>query len=281
MKFLLAFPFLFVANLSFAQYYYTDIIVMKQSSEQYWSLLKAKVKKVQGFAYDPFGVQAKDFQTDKSISPDGQTVMTLSVLPNQPSLKLVNEYQDGKLFRSTSTNIKEETSVETITRYSYDQNGNLESISTNTTDTFVTHTVNNEVHLWYYGAANFPLSMTRIRNNTDTMKVVFEKDEKGMLALEKWSKGKEVFNTYYYYYDDNGNLTDVVRFRPESQKLLPDMVYEYDKSGRIVKMIQSIKGGTSHLTWKYTYNKDGLREQELCYDAKNRPQGKVEYDYIK
>ena len=46
-------------------------------------------------------------------------------------------------------------------------------------------------------------------------------------------------------------------------------------------MIQSVKGGTSHLTWKYNYNKDGLRDQELCYDAKNRPQGKVEYDYIK
>ena len=118
-----------------------------------------------------------------------------------------------------------------------------------------------------------------IKNNKDTLKVSFSYDEKGNVAEEKWNRGGAVIENYYYYYDEDGLLTDVVRYNNRVRKLLPDFVYEYDENANIIKMTQTIKGGTDYFIWKYTYNDKNLKSTESCYTRKNELQGKVVYEY--
>jgi len=108
---------------------------------------------------------------------------------------------------------------------------------------------------------------------------LFSYDEKGLVAEEKWFKKGKLSETYYYYYSDIGLLTDVVRFNERARKLLPDFIYEYDTDGQIVKMTQTIQGGTDYLVWNYTYNDKGLKETETCYNKQKKLEGKVTYEY--
>lgn len=65
----------------------------------------------------------------------------------------------------------------------------------------------------------------------------------------------------------------------EQKKMLPDFMYEYDDNGNIKKMIEVIAGGSNYNTWYYTYNTNGLKEKEVCYDKKKQLLGSLEYLY--
>ena len=277
---ILIIPFLLLVFIANGQYYFTDIVANQLSDVQYKQLLANKVKQVKGVSYDKTGEVLKGFNIDQSIKNEGKKIVSRTEMPNTEPFLLINEHKDGRLFSSISSNVKSQTSVETITYYTYSSTGNISTINTHSRDTAVTQINSKELHIWEFNDKNVPLRMLKVKSDIDTTKVTFEYDEKGNVDLEKWYKANNLIETYYYYYNDANQLTDVVRFNSRLRKLLPDFIYEYDADNKITKMTQVIKGGTDYLIWRYGYNEKGLKESEKCYDKSGHLQGKVTYEYF-
>ena len=264
----------------FAQYYFTDIVANNQSAEQYKLLVAAKVKQVKAINYDARDEAIKGFGIEQTIKDEGKKIITKTSIPNSSTSILENTYTNGRLITSTNSNLQTFTTLSTTTTYSYNEKGGITSIVSASTDTAASAGILAEIHTWQYNEKGLPTMMYKVKGMKDTLKVLFTYDEKGNVAEEKWTKnGGKITENYYYYYNDAGLLTDVVRFNYLARKLLPDFIYEYDTDGKVVKMTQTIGGGTDYLVWKYTYNDKGLKETESCYNKQKHLEGKVVYEY--
>jgi hypothetical protein len=175
--------------------------------------------------------------------------------------------------------VDENHKVETTNTFTYNEKGLPTTITSNTTDTAVKIT-SNEVHIWNYNANNIPTLLLKIKNKVDTTFIEFVYDEKGNVGEERWKRKGRVFETYYYYYNDKNQVTDIVRFNTRAKQMLPDYLYEYDDKGRISKMTQVTNGGSNYLVWTYTYNDKGLKETEVCYNKQKQLVGSIEYGYL-
>ena len=60
-------------------------------------------------------------------------------------------------------------------------------------------------------------------NGRDSLDIRFEADEKGNPGEEVLYKWGEESSRIYYYFDEKGNVTDIVRFNEKVKKLLPDV----------------------------------------------------------
>lgn len=261
------------------QYYFTDIVSHRQSDFQYKLLLAAKVKQVKAVSYVA-DTLSDGFSVEQKIEEGGKKIITTTILPNSGTTILENVYSNDKLISSINSIVQPLSTVTTKTEYSYSEQGAILSIISASLDTITSSAGNfSEKHLWQYNEKNAPTQMLNIKNGGDTTTVLFSYDEKGNVAEEKWMRKRHEAEHYYYYYNEDGLLTDVVRFNHAAKKLLPDLMYEYDDNTRIVKMTQVIKGGTDYLVWKYTYNDNGLKTTEICFNKKKEPEGKVVYEY--
>ena len=278
--FLFVFATLFAVINANCQYYFTDIVSHRQSDFQYKLLLSAKVKRVKAINYGPDDKVSDGFGIEQNIINGGRKVITQTQLPNSGTTIIENSYAKDKLISSLNSVVQSLSTVTTITTYKYNDQGVILSITSSSLDTITTSAGNySEKHLWQYNEKNTPTQMFNVKNNKDTMIVLFSCDDKGAVAEEKWMKKGQEIEHYYYYYNEDGLLTDVVRYNYLSKKLLPDFVYEYDDNARITKMTQMIKGGTDYLVWTYTYNEAGLKTTETCYNRKKELEGKVVYEY--
>jgi hypothetical protein len=156
--------------------------------------------------------------------------------------------------------------------------GLIQKITLTTTDTAMKSTLT-EVHEWTYNEAGQPQSMLKIKNRTDTTVIELIKDEQGLIVEERWKRKNRVVETYYYYYDTNKQLTDIVRYNTRLKKLLPDFQYEYDANGRVNKMTQLAMNTNSYFIWQYVYNEKGLKQKEVGFDKDRRMIGRIEYTY--
>ena len=262
-----------------SQYYFTDIVASSQSEGQYKLMMDAKVKEVKAKSYDAKGDLTEGFEITQVIKDGGKKIITTTKIPSSNTTILENNYAEGRLRTSVSSNAQEFTTLSTTTSYTYNDSGSIASIVSASSDTAAATGFLSETHLWHYDGKGRPTQMLKIKNGNDTLKVLFSYDEKGLVAEEKWFKKGKLSETYYYYYSDIGLLTDVVRFNERARKLLPDFIYEYDTDEQIVKMTQTIQGGTDYLVWNYTYNDKGLKETETCYNKQKKLEGKVTYEY--
>ena len=273
---------LFVAITSAkSQYYFTDIVSHRQSDYQYKQLIAAKVTHMQAVSYGKDSTTVSTtFTLEQDIIDGGKKVITKTTLANSGTTIIENNYINDQLITSINSIVQPLSTVVTKTTYTYNSDqGEILSIVSNSLDTIASVSGFSERHIWQYNDKNKPTKMLNIKNNSDTLTVLFTYDEKGNVAEEKWFRKGQTIEKYYYYYDNDGLLTDVVRFNDRVGKLLPDFVYEYDDNANIIKMTQTIKGGTDYFIWKYTYNDKNLKATESCYTRKNELQGKVVYEY--
>jgi len=272
---------LFVAITSAkSQYYFTDIVSHRQSDYQYKQLIAAKVTHMQAVSYGKDSTTVSTtFTLEQDIIDGGKKVITKTTLANSGTTIIENNYRNDQLITSLNSIVQPLSTVVTKTAYTYSDQGEILSIFSNSLDTIASVSGFSERHIWQYNDKNKPTKMLNIKNNSDTLTVLFTYDEKGNVAEEKWFRKGQTIEKYYYYYDNDGLLTDVVRFNDRVRKLLPDFVYEYDDNANIIKMTQTIKGGTDYFIWKYTYNDKNLKATESCYTRKNELQGKVVYEY--
>lgn len=256
-----------------AQYYLNDIISIKQGNDQYRLLRAQKIASVKAISYEPDNTITEGFSVTQEISRDGKKVIITTTRNSQPSIT-VNTYDLGVLKR-TQTNYK---NISNKTEYSYDALGRMAKVQLSTIDTFMNSTLS-EIHEWAYDEYGAPTSMLKIKNNYDSTIVQFVKDEQGNIGEEKWIKNGRIVERYYYYYNANKQLSDIVRYNSKLKKLMPDFIYEYNTNNQLTQMTQLSIGSSNYFVWKYAYNEKGLKTEEICTDKSKMPVGRIVYQY--
>jgi YD repeat-containing protein len=226
-------------------------------------------------SFDEDGSPSKGFFCKKSVSRDYRKIEMGSRSPvTAPSL-LISEFNDnGKL---VSTVDSSDISV-TRVRYERDPTGKLLAVFSTVTsrdDDFIN--VITEEHFYSYDSKGLPEKMVVVKNGKDSSLILFSKDDRDNISIEKNTRtGK----TYYYYYDDNDRLTDIVTENNITGKLLPDFLFEYDEKGRVSKMMNTEEGlGGNYYFWLYSYNEKDLRSEEKVYSRERTLLGRIEYLY--
>ncbi len=260
----------------FTQHYYNDIISTQQSNANYLLLKSTNQNQVRGISFESDNSQTPNFKLQQELTRDRKKLITTTTSPANITTVTVSHFENDKL-RRTSDSL---SSVSNITEYEYNTDGKLSKITTQSIDP--EHSGSTiEVHQWFYKSDGSPDHMLKIKNRTDTVKVGFLYDEKDNLAEERWMQKNRLLETYFYYYNDKKQLTDVVRYHSKSKKLLPDFIFEYDANGRVSQMMQTLQGTATYLLWQYTYNENGLKIKEVAYDKQRRLVGRIEYAYSK
>ena len=265
----------FFHSASFSQYYYNDILQNALSNKNYVAMSNAKVKQITVTHYDNNNILQNDLKIEQTFNKewtllDSKTITSDNVRP----LSLLNYYKDNHLVKTEDTY----DSVQTSTTYNYNNKGLLESVSSFTNDTTIA-SESLESHQWVYNETGRLLYMLKVKNRHDTTKIELIYDKDSLITEENWVKKSKVIETYYYYYNDKNQLTDIVRFNNRAKKLLPDYLFEYDAIGNIQSVTQVPAGSSNYLIWQYIYDDKGLKQQENCFNKQRQLIGKMKYDY--
>ncbi len=256
-----------------AQYYYSDIVSNQLTNQQYKLIKENNLKKINAVSYEGNQV-SNDFIMEQTISNNARQITIRSASAGSGQSFFTSYFDNGLLTKTVDSS---QNAINTVS-YEYDANGNLIRTYSSNKDFDGTFS-SNEEHRWTLNSAGKPESMLKIKNGTDTTTVNFVRDEAGNIAEEKWTKNRRVLETYYYYYNDQNKLTDIVRFSRKAKRMLPDYIFEYDANGRISQMTQAQINSANYLIWKYSYNDKGLKNKELVYNKRKEYMGKIEYVY--
>jgi hypothetical protein len=258
-----------------AQYYYKDILSVKQANAEKQALQVQKIRKVIVHSFEANGTPSEGFFCEKEISSDFRRIETYtkSHLTNK---SLLSSYYNDKGLIVKLTDSSETTAATTL--YSYNDKNDIKDITsyTHSSDEDF-NTSLKEVHQYIYDQNGKPVRMVKIKNDRDTTVITFMLDEKGNVSdeIEPGLHGRH----YYYYYTDKNQLSDIVKFNVVKRGLRPDVIFEYDADGQLEQMI-SVEEGVSddYYTWKYVYN-NGLKIIEKCFAKNKTLLGYVEYEY--
>jgi YD repeat-containing protein len=273
LRFLTLIVFLLAVFTAKSQYYYKDIVLTRQNQQNWRSFRDLKVKQADIQSLDANNEPTDGFSCKQTISADYGTITTYTRSANMAASTLTTYYDhNGRMIRTTDTS----DTYKSTTEYTYDANGQITSLLNNSveTDNQVGAT---EKHLWVYEGTQLK-KMIKIKGETDTTIVNLIKDEKGNIIEEKPIREGQSLPSTYYYYDNDGRLTDIVRYNQKAGRLLPDYVFEYI-SDRISSMIVVPAGSSDYQKWLYQYNENGLKASETCYDKKKQLVVKIRYDY--
>jgi hypothetical protein len=273
----------FGLNLSVsAQFYYQDIVNTARTEANMALLKENKIVAQVVQSFDEDRNSDNDFRCTRELSPNFRQIRSVTVSRSTGYSAMTSYFNTkGKLTKTidstrsiittviymrntndTSSKIQEVylTSYEPKTkykftetrRYQYDQQGRLSQM----------------IH--FHG--------DRIEDSTT---VSFTLDSLGQVSEEietgKGAKGRRI----YYKYNDQGLLSDIVRYSPTRKKMLPDYIFDYDAQNRLGAMT-TVNGETATYTiWRYTYDEKGLPTQEECYGKKKELLGTVRYKYRK
>ncbi len=257
-----------------AQFYYKDQLVPRQSMQQLQQFRATKVKAVKLTSYESNGAITEDFAGEQSVNNNYTVITTFTKSKISDSSELTTFYNSaGHLVKT----IDSTDGYKSITEYTYDSNTRLVIIMNFSSSPG--QETEQEQHVWTYTTKNIPQKMLKIKNKTDTTYVTFVADEKGNVIEEHSTRKIQQLPTYYYYYDDQNRLTDIVRYNPRAKRLLPDYMFEYDEEGRITSVIIVPQTGSDYEKWFYSYYENGLKGQEACYNKRQELQGRIEYQY--
>ncbi len=256
-----------------SQYYYNDIIVLKETNGQYQALRDAHITSVSAQNFESNDEATPNFLVRQDINRPGTEITTTTDIPTAGHSVSVNTYNNGMLAKTDENS----TNIENSITYTYDAGGNVQTITTATVDTFM-NSNSTEIDKWFYNG-NSPAYMLHIKDNADTTVVEFVKDDQGNIAEEHWKKKGKRVEDYFYYYNTAHLLTDVVRFNNRAKRLLPDFLFEYDDAGRLAQLTQIQQNSASYLIWHYDYNSNALKQKETCYDKQKQLIGYIVYTY--
>ena len=268
--------FVFVFNIVKGQYYYNDIIGNQQNNQQFGLMRNAGVKNISViYASESSGA---DTIIQQQFAKDYSQSVTKFLGDTLQQSVIIKIYQNDRIQSSLEKNKSSEIQIE----YGYDDLGRIKtinSVSKDRSDSAANYSVS-EWHSWTYNNAGKPLQMFRIKNTTDTLTVNFVLDETGNVVEEHWLKRGVGIETYYYYYNKENRLTDIVRFNKKYKRLLPDFTFEYNTQGFVTQMLQvPNSSNTNYLIWNYTYNDKNLKQEEICTNKQKQLVGKMEYVY--
>lgn len=256
-----------------AQYYYKDIISNNQLMADMKAYKENKVRKVTLKSFEDNGIESESFFCEKKISKNYKKSTLFTRADIAPASLFTSIFdKDGKLL---NTNDSSSFSVTEI-RYSYDNKQRIHSIFSTVRAIEEFNNSITEEHIYSY-ESNRLSKMVRIKNGKDSTAILFSKDEKGNIILEKDTKNGTKF---YYYYDEKNRLTDIVQANEFTKNLKPNYIFEYNNEGQITQMTAVEEGSNSsnYFIWKYNYE-NGLRIKERCFTNEKRLMGIMEYEY--
>ncbi|WP_152530890.1 hypothetical protein [Sediminibacterium sp. C3] len=259
MRGLMLFLFITQYSLVSGQYYYTDLIGLQQTQKNYEIIRKNRIKLISGTGIDAEGNVTILSRTE--IPTDGKKI-TRTLSENNSIKELV--YQFYELGRLKKTTIKK-PGTETIIEYQYNPNGLLTTLISITKDSASGSSIS-ELHQWEYSSGGTPKKMIKKTSGMDSVTIEFQTDSAGLVLEETWIKKDKKIETYYFYYNSENRISDIVRYNTTAQKLLPDFVFEYNENGQLIKMIQIGLNGRNITHWNYSYYPNGLREKEIAKD---------------
>lgn len=267
--------FLFIATLPAlkAQYYYKDIVSSDQLQADMARYKENKVRTINIKSFEDNGTPSEGFFAQKKISKGySRTELFTRSNISAPSMLITWFNKNGQL---SKTNDSSDISV-TTNIYQYNTNGKISNIisSIRSADDDFKSEIHEE-HLYTYDDNGRPDKMIRVKNFTDSIIILFAKDEHGNIAIEKDTRSGTKF---YYYYDAKKRLTDVVQENDFKTRMYPDYIFEYNNSGLLSQMTTTEEGGNYYYVWKYTYD-NGLRVREKCFNKERRLMGSIEYEY--
>ncbi|HVM89712.1 MAG TPA: hypothetical protein VMT76_16100 [Puia sp.] len=265
----------FFSRISFAQYYYQDIIATQQANNK-WKLYKInKVKSVSISSLESNGQPTEGFACRQNLTKDFSKMTTYTKTDFSRETFLTSFYNENGWLQNTIDTGKNYIST---TEYAYNESGNVVSVVNTSAETESGRT-DKEEHLWKYNSAGKPIGMTKIKNNSDSTFIRFLIDEKSNITEEHAFRNNIELPVVYYYYDDSNRLTDIVRYNEKAKRLLPDYIFSYNDKSQLIAMIYIPEGSTDYQKWVYDYNATGLRVNETCYNKQKELIGKIEYQY--
>ena len=262
-----------------AQYYYNDLIALKQWEQKAQTYRTEKVSKITETAILPSGEKQTNYTQFHTISQYADTLLTVR---SMDGFTITTQYllnRSGHLL----SEIENQPGMRTEIEYTRDDAGQIRQITHVHTDSLLDF-VDHEIHEWIYDANKKPTGLLRIvkqfDGTFDTSTVRFISDEKGQIIEEQTFKNKSLSNFFYYYYDATGNLTDIVRYNEKWKRLLPDQLFEYDEKNRLIQRMQ-LTGSrdVAYLIWRYGYESNGLLKEEALFNNKKEFTGSIRYFY--
>ncbi|HVX51215.1 MAG TPA: hypothetical protein VHB48_13700 [Chitinophagaceae bacterium] len=263
----------FICCQACSQYYYNDIVALKETNRQYQAIKNARITNITAQSFEANGQATEGFLLKQEVGNGGNTITTTSGISSAAESVSVNYYDGTHLVKTVDNS----TNIISTVEYGYDAAGNIETIRTTTVDTFM-NSNSEELHEWKF-AGNQPTAMLRIKDKSDTTTVEFVKDEQGNIAEEHWKKKGKTVENYFYYYNDAHQLTDIVRYNTVAKRMLPDFLFNYNEAGLVTQLTQVHLNTGSYLIWKYSYNTNNLKQTETCFDKKKELVGRIEYNY--
>ena len=274
MKNLFCLSLLLVSINSNAQYYYQDLVGISDMIQQMKVYAANKIQKVSSTGYTPNGAVSSDYNETQEINPDFQQLRITTLVDKQISRVTYKFDEQGRLQSLTDSS----SGIKSISVYIYDKSEKLIEI-TNTMKDSLQDFNQTETHLWIYNN-NKPEKMWRIINKTDSLEVRFKTDENGNVTEEQNFKKGKGSDPVYYYYDNKNRLTDIVRYNAKAKRLMPDYMFEYDNSNRVIQKITTVSNlNLGYLTWRYLYNENGLKTKEALFNKEKQLQGRIDYSY--
>jgi hypothetical protein len=273
MKWLLLVSLLVTGNVCFSQYYYYDVIAAKQTQIQNEQLKANKIKKISAVSYESDNSVNETFKVEQAITEDGDVITTNSTDGAGVNTYSVSNFINNRVVK----NLDSSRNIKTTSVYKYDSRGKLLSITSESKDAFMGGQTQ-EQHVWTYNVDK-PQQMLRIKDKKDTTVISFTFDDQGNVAEETWQRKNMQLDHWYYYYDVNHRLTDIVRYNSKAKRMLPDFLFEYDDKGKLIKMTQIPSGSSNYLVWTYQFDDKGLKTAEICTNKQNQPVGKIVYRY--
>lgn len=258
-----------------AQYYLNDIVNANRAADQFANMKNAGIKKVNATSYDGDGTISENFTLNQTVNAQANSLTTFSQSDYTGQSTLTSYFlPNNRLAKSSDSS----SSLSSSTVYNYNDNGLLTSMIISSTDTVQAFTMT-EKHLYAYDNKGNPASMLRIKNNVDTIKVIFVPAENGKPGEEQWWKGNRKVENWFYYYDAKGQLTDVARFNNKAQRILPDIIFEYDEDGRVSQQTTVQTGSNTYRIWRYVYDSRDLKLKEGVFNKYKQAEGRIEYSY--
>ncbi len=258
-----------------AQYYYKDIVGLKESTDLIAKYRAAGVQTVTMKSFTVNNTPVDNLSVEQVFSPQTASLLTITRSGYLPTSYLRTWFDaDGRVVKTTDSI----PGIVNTTNYSYVGNtGQVRSISTLFGDSLAS--LRTDEHLWQYDAQNRVSKMLRIKNGRDTSVVLFTLDNAGNVIEEQETRRIVKEEPFYYYYDAKNRLTDIVRFNKKAGRLLPEQMFDYAVSNNLIQRTTVAPNSDNYLVWRYRFNDKGLKTREEIFNKQKELTGRVEYSY--
>ena len=271
----------FGLNLSVsAQFYYQDIVNTARTEANMALLKDNKIIAQVVQSFDEDRNSDNDFRCTRELSPNYRQIRSTTVSRSTGYSAMTTYFSNkGKLTKTVDSTRSVITTV-IYMRNTNDTSGKIQEVYLTSYEPKTKYKFT-ETRRYQYDKEGRLSQMIHFHGDRieDSTTVTFTLDSLGQVSEEiesgKGANGRRI----YYKYNDQGQLSDIVRYSPTRKKMLPDYIFDYDAQNRLGAMT-TVNGETATYTiWRYSYDEKGLPVQEECYGKKKELLGTVRYKY--